>query len=99
MERRETRVNAEYDFKRKPVTGSVRMIDIAGRGVAHVAFDTEPWQTVDEAADTRLLFDNWRETRCLKTLEDFQDWERFRAFRMAGRKRTRERSRAVPSRP
>jgi len=90
MERRETRVNAEYDFKRKPVTGSVRMIDIAGRGVAHVAFDTEPWQTVDEAADTRLLFDNWRETRCLKTLEDFQDWERFRAFRMAGRKRTRE---------
>lgn len=90
MERRETRVNAEYDFKRKPVPSSVRMIDIAGRGVAHVAFDTEPWRTVDEAADTRLLFDHWREIRCLKTVEDFQDWESFRAFRMAGRKRARE---------
>ena len=90
MERRETRVNAEYDFKRKPVPSSVRMIDIAGRGVAHVAFDTEPWQTVAEAADTRLLFDNWRETRCLKTIEDFRDWESYRAFRMASQKRARE---------
>lgn len=91
MERRETRVNAEYDFKRKPIVGSARMVEVSGTGVSHLAFDTEPWETVEDAAATRLLFDKWRETQCLKTIADFQDWENYRAFRLAGRKRARKR--------
>jgi hypothetical protein len=86
-EQRETRLNLEYDFKRQPIAGSVRMVEISGTGIAHLAFDTQPWQTAEEAVTTRLIFDKWRETHCLKTLEDFADWEHFLAFRLAGLKR------------
>lgn len=95
MERRETKLNAEYDFKRKPIFSSAHMVEISGVGVSHLAFDTEPWQTAEDAATTRLIFDKWRETHCLKTLADFEDWESFREFRMAGRKRRREKGAAA----
>jgi len=91
LERHETRLNAEYDFKRRPVAASARMVEVSGAGVSHLAFDTQPWASVEEAATTRLIFDKWRETHCLKTLADFADWESFRAFRMAGGRQRRAR--------
>ena len=85
-ETRETRINLEYDFKRRPISSSVRMIPVAGTGQSHLAFNTEPWNTVDEALTTRLIFDAWRDDHCLKTIEDFQTWEYYRAFKMANLK-------------
>jgi hypothetical protein len=85
-ETRETRINLEYDFKRRPISSSVRMIPVAGTGQSHLAFNTEPWNTVDEALTTRLIFDAWRDDHCLKTIEDFQTWEYYRTFRMANLK-------------
>lgn len=85
-ETRETRINLEYDFKRRPIPSSVRMIPMAGTDQSHLAFDTEPWNTVDEALATRLIFDAWRDDHCLKTLEDFQTWEYYRTFKMANLK-------------
>lgn len=85
-ETRETRINLEYDFKRRPIPESVCMIPIAGTNKSHLAFKTEPWDTVDEALMTRLTFDAWRDDHCLKTIEDFQSWEYYRAFKMATRK-------------
>ncbi len=85
-ETRETRINLEYDFKRRPISSSVRMIPVAGTGQSHLAFNTEPWNTVDEALTTRLIFDAWRDDHCLKTIEDFQTWEYYRTFKMANLK-------------
>lgn len=88
-ETRETRINLEYDFKRRPIPESVRMIPMAGTGISHLAFNTEPWETVEEALMTRLIFDAWRDDHCLKTVEDFQTWEYYRAFKMANLKGTK----------
>jgi len=72
LERRQ-RLNMEYDMKRRPV--NPRMVH-TGCG-SHVAFDTVPWQTAEEAVKARSFFDEWREHRCLKTLSDYEDWEDF----------------------
>ncbi|WP_200375986.1 hypothetical protein [Thiocystis violacea] len=87
LERREMALNAEYDFKRRPVVASGRMVEVGDTGIAHLAFDTEPWVRVEEAALTRTLFDQWRKTHCLKTVDDLSDWEAFRGFRVANRQR------------
>ncbi|MGK5024689.1 hypothetical protein [Janthinobacterium sp. RB2R34] len=86
-ERRETTLNLEYDFKRRPIAESVRMVEIDGAGVSHLAFDTEPYLLAQDAVLDRLIFDNWRKTNCFKTIEDFRNWEAFRAFHLEGRKR------------
>ena len=86
-EERETTQNLEFDFKRRPIVDSVRMVEVGGRGVSHVAFDTEPFGTADEAVLTRLVFDQWRKANCIKTVEDFWNWERFRVFTIEARKR------------
>ena len=65
----EITLNYEYDFKRRPV--NPRMIN------SHVAFDTVPWQTIDEIDKVYSLFSNWKNKRCIKTLEDFDAWEDF----------------------
>jgi hypothetical protein len=58
-------------------------------GVEHLAFDTMPWGTVEEGALARLLFDQWRKTRCLKTMADWADWQGFYAFKSANGRRAR----------
>ena len=67
---REVTMNLEYDFKRRPVRP--RMI-CAGEQ-SHLAFDTEPWASVHDGERARTMFDEWRKTRCLKTVQDFEDW-------------------------
>jgi hypothetical protein len=64
---RETTLNYEYDFKRRPVHR--RMAN------GHVAFDTVPWNTVEEVDKVHGLFCSWKQTHCIKTLEDFDQWE------------------------
>ena len=68
---RETMLNLEYDFKRRPVRP--RMMP-AGETM-HLAFDTQAWETAEQGLLVRQVFDGWRETRCLKTMQDFEDFE------------------------
>ena len=72
---RETTLNYEYDFKRRPV--NPRMIG------SHVAFDTMPWKTIDEIAKVHSMFSYWKEKRCIKTLEDFGLWDDYCSSRLA----------------
>lgn len=68
---RETTMNLEYDFKRRPVRP--RMMP-AGETM-HLAFDTQPWETAEQGLLVRQVFDGWRKSRCLKTMQDFEDFE------------------------
>lgn len=68
---REVRLNLEFDFKRKPV--NPRMVKTPYGDL--LAFDTVPWVSTEDAELVRAIFDGWREDRCLKTLQDWDDWE------------------------
>ena len=50
-------------------------IRISYLGTEHICFDTRPWPTVAAAMEQRVVFDNWRRTNCLKTLNDWESWE------------------------
>lgn len=65
-------MNLEYDMKRRPVRPRQ---EVYGKGREHLAFDTEPWPTAEDAVFARAVFDEWRSARVLKTLEDLADWE------------------------
>lgn len=86
MERSEVKLNLEFDFKRKPVRPHLGRI--ASTGIDHLAFDTEPWDTVEQAVEARMLFDGWRRNRCLKTLADFEDWQAFYALQVSNARRS-----------
>lgn len=79
---RHQRLNLEFDFKRRPV--NPKMIEVLG--IEHLACDTVPWRTATEAELARAIFDGWRKKNCLKTLEDFEDWEEFYTVRRLIRK-------------
>lgn len=94
-------LNLEFDFKRRPINPCMR--PVGDRGVEHLAFDTEAWQTADEALLARVLFQGWRDSwhhednpvhspGCLKTLADWEHWQAFYAFRKGVRKRARQRN-------
>lgn len=88
---RPVRLNLEFDWKRKAV--SPRMVTV-GEGAAakgeHIALDTVPWETVEEAEATREIFKGWRKKRCMKTMEDWRDWEGFLEFNTRRRSRKDE---------
>lgn len=76
---KEPRLNLEFDMKRRPEHPLER--DVQGR--QHLAFETKPWRSVEEALEARARFDGWRKGalgtgRVLKTLQDFEDWEAYR---------------------
>lgn len=68
-----TTMNLEFDLKREPI--NPRMVRYPGG--EHLAFDTRAWPDLMEAELARGLFDEWRKGRCLKTLQDWADWEDF----------------------
>ena len=68
---REKRLNLEFDFKRRLI--NPRVITVKDR--EHIAFDSVPWATIEECDRARAVFDGWRRKRCLKTAEDYEDWE------------------------
>lgn len=92
MERAEVKLNLEFDFKRKPVNPRIERIALTG--VDHVAFDTLPWDTAEQAVEARLLFDGWRRGRCLKSLADYDDWQAYYALKISNARRG-ARSRSV----
>lgn len=69
--KRKTTLNLEFDHKRRLL--NPRMVD--ADGCAHVALDSVPWMDVHECERARAIFDGWRRKRCLRTLDDFEDWE------------------------
>jgi len=70
---RKMTLNLEYDFRRKPV--NPRMVKLLDG--EHLAFDTEPWNTLDDGLIVRAHFDHWRKTHCLKTIEDFEEFQEY----------------------
>ncbi|MGC2857563.1 DNA polymerase [Novispirillum sp. DQ9] len=89
-------LNLEPDHKRRLI--DPEMVEIGGgphQGRHHIATSSEPFDTVDDMLETRALFIGWRHTtgRCLKSTEDWVDWEDYRlstlAARQAGRRARR----------
>ncbi len=80
---RPVRLGLEFDMKRRPV--EARMVEV-GEG-AHIAFDTVPWDTMEEAEKVRAVFTGWRRQHCLKTLSDWTDWHDFAAGAIKRRER------------
>lgn len=94
---RDMTLNMEFDFKRKPV--DPRMIKIESHGVEHLAFRTVPWASVEEGRLMRTLFDQWRRGEkeddgkpghCLKTMDDWRDWQSFQALYAGNRRRKQQ---------
>ena len=94
---RDMTLNMEFDFKRKPVEPC--MIKIESHGVEHLAFRTVPWESAEEGELIRTLFDQWRRgkkgdedkpPRCLKTMEDWRDWQAFQGLYAGNRRRVRQ---------
>ena len=71
MLQKEKRLNLEFDWKRKLV--NPRMVKV--RDTEHIAFDSIPWESVEQGEQARTLFDGWREDNCLMTLDDWESWE------------------------
>lgn len=68
---RETTLNLEFDFKRRLVNPRMIAVDQG----SHVALDTVAWNSIEECERARAIFDGWRRQHCLRTLDDFEDWE------------------------
>ena len=71
------RLRMDYDWKRRPVRGRTAEID----GYPHLAFETEPWDTVEQFQECR---EQWRQFqqntgRCLKTESDLEAFLEFAA--------------------
>lgn len=66
-----TTLNLEWDYKRqltKPIEANVD-------GLTHIFCDSKPHRTVKDAMEMRTHFDGWRRTRCLKSMDDWTEWE------------------------
>lgn len=72
---RPVRLGLEFDMKRRPVDTHMERIG----DQAHIAFDTVPWNSVEEAEEVRAAFAGFRRRRCLKDLDDWYAWEEFAA--------------------
>lgn len=72
-ENQEVRLNLEPDFKRR-LTDPVMVETGLGE---HIAFTSEAWGRRSEGEFTRVRFDKWRETNCLKAVAD---WDSFCDF-------------------
>lgn len=73
----ERRLSMDFDFKRKP---TLRWMEKTENYPAHLAFMTDPFQTVEECKSYR---DGWQRfldrDRCLKTVDDLREFEEFLA--------------------
>lgn len=67
----ERRLSMEYDWKRCPVGAGW------SEQYRHVLFNTEPWETVHQFERVRELWDEFSRGRCLKRVQDFDDFARY----------------------
>ncbi len=79
---RAPRVNLEPDHKRQYVNPRMETIGGDGphAGIAHLALDSVPFETAEDAVLNRTLFDAWRHKTggCLTDLESWAAWCDFR---------------------
>ncbi|MHA2734002.1 hypothetical protein [Vibrio campbellii] len=71
LEKRSIFLNMEYDQKRELVRP--KMLDVIGK--QHIALETVPHQSLETMSFTRIRFDHWRKSNCLKTMDDRYDWQ------------------------
>jgi len=77
-QQRTARINLCYDLKRRPI--NVR----DEKGI--VAFDTEPWHSVEAFHTTRDAFEAWRASR-RRVLRTSRDWKEFEEWKSSRRGR------------
>ncbi|MDG0857344.1 hypothetical protein [Roseateles puraquae] len=65
---REVAVALEFDLKRKPT--NPRMVRMEPYDTEHLAFDTVPWDSVEDAMLAREVFSRWKREHNLKTMDD-----------------------------
>lgn len=74
----ERSVSMDYDLKRKPVMDSMtsRWV-VLPDGTQHeiATFSTEPWETVADCLRARELARDIAKTGCLRTVEEWRDWD------------------------
>jgi hypothetical protein len=73
---RTRRLNLRYDFKRRP--SEPRMASL-GRRIQRIAWDTVPWDTVEQAEFARSRAEGWsrERERVFKDMGDYRDWEAY----------------------
>lgn len=64
-------LNLEFDFKRRLFNPTVRSVV----DNEHVSLDSTPWKSLDQAERARAIFDGWRRKQCLKTIDNWYDYE------------------------
>lgn len=69
--KRKTRLNLEFDHKRRLVGPRMVAVDQC----VHVALGSLPWTDIQECERARAIFNGWRRERCLKSIDDFEDWD------------------------
>lgn len=70
-ETRKVTLNLEYDMKRRLCNPRI----VSVHGGEHIALDSVSWNSLEECERARAIFKGWREKRCIKTLDDFEDWD------------------------
>ncbi|MCP9480798.1 hypothetical protein NNA36_02360 [Shimia sp. CNT1-13L.2] len=74
------RLSMEFDWKRKPdKAGDVLASYGEGKTCEHLAFSTQPWETVDQFNTTRVIWSQYNKgnPHCLKSVADYQDFASF----------------------
>ncbi|GAA6173831.1 hypothetical protein NBRC116592_35010 [Colwellia sp. KU-HH00111] len=66
-------LNWEPDYKRDLIPNG--LITVGDK--FHIQCTSKPHRTVDDMKRKRACFDVWRETNCLKTLEDWDNWDEY----------------------
>lgn len=70
-EHKEILLNMEFDYKRELIAPV--MIDVQGQH--HISFQSKPHYSLEAMLFTRLRFDRWRKNNCLKTMNDWINWQ------------------------
>lgn len=91
---RTRRLNLTYDFKRRP--RDARMVRFGHR--ERVAWDTNPWNSVQEAEFARARLSGWRDERDhgFFDLQDYEDWSEEIAAALAAKEAGDAVGRAAP---
>lgn len=66
-------LNYEPDYKRDLIPNG--MVEV--NGISHIQCLSKPHRNVAEMKAKRAKFDAWRESHCLKTLDDWEDWQEY----------------------
>jgi len=87
---REFRLSMDFDFKREPY--NPRMVKTPYGDC--LTYNTRPWETVEEGKLVREIFDAWRESHCMTTVELFDYFEDYYQLQLAKRHTSMRRQKA-----